>query len=658
MRVHRSSVVAATLAVGQVIAAHFDAGSDAQKVLTPSVLEGSRNGLNLSTLAASIREDAQSPASCVACEATLLQFKLLASRGDAFFVGVVTELCKLSGIEDEDVCEGAIAREGPIVARGLRGIMPGSRTSRLACVALMGLCSYPEVKPHNVTFPSPRPPNERPGPSGRKPLHIVHYSDIHVDPLYVEGANANCSKPICCRDYVDLASNNDFPAGPNGEHRCDSPVSLEESMYAAIKDIVPDAAFSIFTGDLVDHAIWNTSEEKNILSIEGAYGRMSKAGMLVYGTAGNHEASPANLYPPAAVNNSTQWLYNRLSSSWSRWIGTRAADKTREYGAYSVKYPDGNLRIISISTNMYYIHNYWLYEEQMETDPNSQLAWLVSELDAAEKEGERVYIIGHMPMGASDAFHDGSNYFDQIIKRYSPTIAALFFGHTHLDEFELSYADYADRTSAGALVTSYIAPSLTPTSGHPAFRVYTVDPVTFAVLDATTYIANMSDPDFRSNTARPTWSKYYSAKEAYGPLVSPPLTAAGAELTPAFWHNVTEVLERNQTAFHEYWARKRRGWAVGTCEGECVRAEVCKMRAARAQDNCAVPGLILLELEEKRKFRAGGNNGTGHAYGGGRGDECGGLIIRNTLGSLFVDEDMLRLFEKMMVESHEDVGFR
>lgn len=34
-------------------------------------------------------------------------------------------------------------------------------------------------------------------------------------------------------------------------------------MYDAINSIVPDAAFTIFTGDIVDHAIWNTSKEYN-----------------------------------------------------------------------------------------------------------------------------------------------------------------------------------------------------------------------------------------------------------------------------------------------------------------------------------------------------------------------------------------------------------
>lgn len=35
-------------------------------------------------------------------------------------------------------------------------------------------------------------------------------------------------------------------------------------MYAAINDIVPDVAFTIFTGDIVDHAVWNTSQPYNM----------------------------------------------------------------------------------------------------------------------------------------------------------------------------------------------------------------------------------------------------------------------------------------------------------------------------------------------------------------------------------------------------------
>jgi hypothetical protein len=35
-------------------------------------------------------------------------------------------------------------------------------------------------------------------------------------------------------------------------------------------------------------------------------------------------------------------------------------------------------------------------------------------------------------MGSGDAFHDTSNYFSQIVNRYSASIAGLFFGMSTL----------------------------------------------------------------------------------------------------------------------------------------------------------------------------------------------------------------------------------
>jgi sphingomyelin phosphodiesterase len=306
-------------------------------------------------------------------------------------------------------------------------------------------------------------------------------------------------------------------------------------MYAAIRDAVPDAAFAIFTGDIVDHAVWNTTEAYNTGGINHAYDRMRSSGLkLVYGTAGNHEAHPAGSFPPAGVGKSAQWVYDLLSSNWSPWIGSSAANEVKKSGRYSAKYPHGKLRVLSLNSNMYYAGNLWLYQDPMEIDPNGQIAWLVRQLDAAERDGERVYIIGHHPPGEWDAFHDYSNHLDQVVNRYSSTIAAMFFGHTHKDHFTINYADYAERTFDNTLVTAYIGPSLTPLAGMPSFTVYTVDPVTFAVLDAETYSADMEDPSFQ--TLGPIWRKYYSAKQSYGPLVTPPLSVAAehVELSPAF----------------------------------------------------------------------------------------------------------------------------
>jgi sphingomyelin phosphodiesterase len=466
----------------------------------------------------------------------------------------------------------------------------GSKTSKLFCTTLVGLCSFPPVSTSTIAFPSPKPTTARPTPSNQQPIQIVQYSDIHVDPFYVTGSSDNCTKPICCRNYDSTTApgNNDSPAGPYGEHSCDVPVSLEQSMYNAIKAIAPNAKFSLFTGDVVDHAVWNTTQAQNTIDINDAYSRMGGLNMPIFGTVGNHEMSPANSFQPTAFGNSAQWVYNLVSSLWAPWIGASAASAEEAFGAYSTLVANTNLRIISLNTNMYYTLNFWLYEPTMETDPSGQFAWLVNELQSAETAGERVYIIGHMPLGASDAFHDPSHLFNTIVNRYSATIAAMFFGHTHKDEFQISYSvdTNAQKAFNNAVAMSYVMPSLTPTDGMPAFRIYTIDPVSFAVLDSTTYIADMNNAAFQ--TTGPVWTKYYSAKETYGPLVSP-APAAGAELSPAFWHNVTTAFTASDSAFQGYWEKRTRGWDVSSCTGTCETQAICQLQAARSEDNCFTP---------------------------------------------------------------------
>ncbi|KAJ5532815.1 acid sphingomyelinase [Penicillium frequentans] len=532
------------------------------------------------TTVAEIFTDIEDAVTCAGCEALLVILQALAHLGNDDFVDVITEVCILAGIDDDDVCEGAIAREGPILAHDLRNMDVPSHTATLFCTTIFGLCDYPAITDYTVDFPSSKPANaSRPASSGETPIQVVHISDIHVDLSYEVGASYDCTKNICCRPYTaaDAPGNTSYPAGEYGNHNCDSPLDLELSMYEAIQTLVPDAAFSIFTGDVVEGAVWLVNETEVTNDLNDAYNtRMASYFSQIYGVIGNHDVAP--------------WAYDTLSSDWEQWIGSTAATTADDYGSYSVKYSGGNLRIISFNTNFYYKENFWLYEKTMQTDPNSQLAWIVDELDAAETAGERVWLMGHMPMGASDAFHDGSNYFNQIIQRYDATIAAVFYGHTHKDEFEIAYSDYSNPTADTATMMSYIAPALTPTSGNPTFRVYSVDPVTFGILDFQVYFANMSSSTYQT---KPTWEKYYSAKEAYGSLLSPPVTDSAAELTPAFWHNVTALFESDDSVFQDYIARKSRGWDYSSCTGTCKTDEICQLRAAESQYNCVeiTPGI-------------------------------------------------------------------
>jgi sphingomyelin phosphodiesterase len=530
--------------------------------------------------------------------------------------------------------------EASSMAYSLRNMEIPSRTSTLWCAEIYDLCDVPAVSNYTFSFPKEKSKcTKRPAPSGKTPLKVVHISDIHVDLNYTVGASTNCTELICCYPYTtDMEPGvTAYPAGTWGDHACDSPLGLSVSMYEAIRKTVPDAAFTIFTGDIVEGRQESTTHTEIVTDINSANQHMRANGLdLVYSTVGNHEASPVNSFPQAelvgvAANQSNQYMYDALADNWVDWIGqSTAGDAAQQAGAYSIMHAS-NLRIISINTMFYMVENWWLYTPTMLPDPNTQFAWLINELQAAEDAHERVYIIGHIPFGRSDAMYDYSYFFDQIVQRYEATIASLFFGHTHHDQWEVSYTDYEDRTAANADAIHYIAPALTPTSGNPTFRVYDVDPVTWAVLDYTVYIANMSAPDYQE--VGPVWESYYSVKEAYGSHLG--YTSSNLELTPAFWHNVSVLFENDDDVFQEYYARLQRGYDYEPCTGSCKTEEICQMRSSQSQYACLTSADIL----KKRDMQSlAGRSTRGHGEDG----TCPGSQARKVLRMFAKDVGLLK----------------
>lgn len=527
---------------------------------------------------------------CAKCQTLVAVFQLLAAMGNQVFIDVVTGLCTKAKINSASVCQGAINSEGPILIQSLLQMNTKTHTSTSLCNAFFGLCDAPAVRNYTVPMIAPLVNRTKPDPSGKTPLKVLHITDTHVDLDYTTGSSYNCSEPICCRAYSpDLApGNNSYPAGPYGNTKCDPPKILEDSMYEGIKQLVPDAAFTIFTGDVPAHDIWLITKQEVLTDLHSTYDTMKKNLKTVYPAVGNHETYPVNSFAPARVisNYSADWVYNTLNDEWKPWLGD--SHLAEEFGAYSYKVPDQNLRIISINTNFYYQMNFVLYQRWMEYDPSGQFQWLVQQLQTAETFGQRVWIIGHIPMGGADTFVDGSNYFGQILKRYENTIAAIFFGHTHKDEFEIAYnnyygGNYTKRQGKDAFAVYYITGSMTPLSGNPTFKMFSIDPVTYSVLDFTVYYADMYSESYQTG---PTWSKLYSAKEAYGTLLNPPVVDPEVELDGEFWHNLTEVFLTNDTAFQQYYKRKSRDYFNDTCTGSCKEQEICQLRAGEAAYNC------------------------------------------------------------------------
>ncbi|KAK6980766.1 Saposin B-type domain-containing protein [Favolaschia claudopus] len=535
-----------------------------------------------------LKSAVQNADDCQSCLSLLGMLQSIALTGDDPFIVAFTNLCIQLGAADPDVCTGLVAREGPIFAHDLRQISSTGETAQKLCDALMGVCVNHPVNPFTVTFPKPPPAHPKRFQSrGRRPIRVAHLSDSHVDRLYTVGAESNCTKSICCRDFDDSPEIPTVPAQPNGNSRCDSPISLADSMLEEVERLSP--RFSIFTGDVVEHTTWLVDEAEVKTDLKAFNDEMAaKLSAPIFPSLGNHDTAPVNAFArrTSKTTNDSQWVFDIQSAGWEQWINPTAALELRHHsGSYSSKVPGLGLRIVAVNTQFWYKQNFWLYDSDVfQPDPNGLIAFLVNALQAAEDAGDRVWIIGHIPLGKEDTMVDQSNYFDQVLQRYKNTVAGMFFGHSHHDEFEIAYSNYSAQTAENAVGIAFIGPALTPTSGNPAFKIYDVDPDTFEVMDASVFFTNISDPNFQ---IRPTWSLYYSARDTYGPLVG---LSAVESLSPAFWHNLTEVFVANETAFQMYNTFISRGGAVSPCnDAQCKNTTICDLRAFRSENNCDTP---------------------------------------------------------------------
>jgi len=181
-------------------------------------------------------------------------------------------------LADDDVCAGTFKLDGPILAHSLRNFDVGTITAQKFCFAVFGLCPQPDVTPFTVPFPKPTPKNPKKFVSkGAKPFEVIHFSDVHIDRQYTVstyssvqrntlifekvGADANCTKNICCRNFADETGPVTSPAQPFGNSHCDSPPVLADSMLSAFTQVAPSAKFHIFTGDVVEGATWLVDQE-------------------------------------------------------------------------------------------------------------------------------------------------------------------------------------------------------------------------------------------------------------------------------------------------------------------------------------------------------------------------------------------------------------
>ena len=158
-----------------------------------------------------------------------------------------------------------------------------------------------------------------------------------------------------------------------------------------------------------------------------------------------------------------------------------------------------------------------------------ELQWLTAQLADARSQGQKVWLLGHIPAGidanttAGNMADAGScaaavtpfwsaNYSNQLyalFTEYRDVLAFGIFAHEHYDDFR------EIKDASGNLILGIkLPPSITPLHNNPAFMQFTYDPSNGVITDTTTWYLNNLASTPNATTA--TWAQLYTFDSTYG----------------------------------------------------------------------------------------------------------------------------------------------
>ncbi|KAL4435127.1 hypothetical protein ABPG74_003620 [Tetrahymena malaccensis] len=427
-------------------------------------------------LQSSLELPQQSVLTCVPCK---LVFSFLQkfdfSKSFDKIQSLVSALCEKYGILGDDVCGEAFGEMGPYVVENIqkRYFDPDFICPEIKVCPQV----YEKIDIENVVLDILKDAAshevKRQTPQLNNTFKIIHMTDLHFDWDYQIGSYAQCQQPTCCRqESTPSQGNKSMTAGYWGSIApCDLPYRTIESYVSFIKrNLSNEIDFALWTGDNTNHFIWEQTQEKNINSTIQLTQLFQKEipSLKIFPIMGNHESFPCNVYDYETDREKD--LKAQLAQAWESWIGKEAATQFKENGYYSTVISKGgqNLRIVAVNTQAGNPGNFFLIQNP--TDPGHQLKWLEEILTLAEKQNEKVFIMGHIP--SDNLLEEWSEVYNALIQRFSSIINAQFYGHTHKDHFKI----YKDRNTTNINNVAFIAPSLTTYSNlYPSLRVFEID---------------------------------------------------------------------------------------------------------------------------------------------------------------------------------------
>ncbi|KAG5890820.1 hypothetical protein JTB14_008261 [Gonioctena quinquepunctata] len=488
---------------------------------------------------------------------------LLERRNDMTNIQLWAEasyICSTLAITGERVCDGVIEPNVDVLGYIIDN-RPDINGHKICALLLQGTCEKGDNFEWTIDIPSKGNVTKKKS-DGKETFNVIQLTDIHYDPRYTEKKEINCGEPLCCQEDQPDASDASRSCGYwSSQKNADVPLRLVEATINHTLSQKFDYVY--FTGDLVSHRVWSTSAENNKKILSEIYDKFSSNYKVpVYPILGNHEAHPVNTFSSDGVTEKTvssQWLYDLVLEKWSGWFPAdqlKGIKETLTKGGYYTVSPKKEFRIVVLNSNVCHPENWWLlYDDK---DPYGQLKWLVEVLHNAEKNNEVVHILSHIP--TRSCLKVWAREYRKIIDRFSDTISAQFYGHTHRDEFYVYY-----NTDLKPINVAWNGGSLMPDEANPDYKLYTIDANGFDVLDAETWTFNLTLANINKKI---DWYKLYSFKQAF----------EVDSLLPAAMDLLVRKMAKNDTSvdlYNNYYYRNSD--IVHTCDDGCKFSRLCEI---------------------------------------------------------------------------------
>lgn len=397
------------------------------------------------------------------------------------------------------------------------------------------------------------------------PGKFWHITDLHWDPEYKVTSNPNSVCPSAGSQPVKNA-------GRWGHYLCDSPWDLINSSINAMRDILPNPDFILWTGDDTPHVPNENLGQEAVLRIVGNLTRIIQQvfpDTKVYPAIGNHDFHPKSQLPGGRHE-----MYDKIAQMWNLWLQNDSLSQFKT-GAFYTEHllNTTGQRIIVLNTNLYYDSNQITAND---ADPANQFQWLESQLALSSSLREKVYLVGHVPPGFFEKkrekpwFRENFNKrYIEIIQKYHTVIAGQFFGHHHTDSFKMFYS-----TTGSPIGCMFIAPGITPWkttlpgvengANNPGIRVFEYDRNTLEILDMVTYYMNLS----YANLVAPRWEKEYRLTEAF-------------HIPDGFVKSMQMMLDKiskDKVYLQKYYEYNSVNYDLTECDPLCRADQICAIR--------------------------------------------------------------------------------